>query len=221
MAVASFLLRDPTVTMTTRKKNLYSRVLFAISTPGESQSKRLADCPEHNAVEALTVRPPHFLCKVRPMVHKALRCGLVSSVPGQFALDTCRGHGRTDASMLAPLSSLGSASMLTTDSRIFSTDWTGLQRSELQPHAVHQRPVMLQINICQRSSYPAEVIGAGSGPALVVVWIVARWMQDGNAHAAVGIDWPAARPRPGSVSLAHACRLVWGAASGRSSPARH
>lgn len=40
-----------------------------------------------------------------------------------------RGRRRTQASMFAPLSTLGSASMLSTDRRIFSMDCTGDQRS--------------------------------------------------------------------------------------------
>jgi hypothetical protein len=46
----------------------------------------------------------------------------------------------TDASTLAGLSQFGSANIDTTDRRIFSTDWTGDHRSELDSYILGSSP---------------------------------------------------------------------------------
>lgn len=85
------------------------------------KAQRISDALIDNLVKFRPVGSPNFLCRQQVSV---------SGIRGVL----------TEASMLAPLSSLGSASMLTTESKIFSTDCTGLHRSELLSYMLGSSP---------------------------------------------------------------------------------
>lgn len=77
------------------------------------------------------VTPP-VLVDVPTLVVRAPQRPSIWRTPSRtfFSYSERRSRHILAASTLAGLSSLGSASMLMTEMRIFSTDWMGLQRSE-------------------------------------------------------------------------------------------